>query len=176
MAKQVIVFWKICSKTTGLRGSTLSGPRMTTGSALVPLNSILVYKQTSLCYKDIRNGWHSWFHTVLFISSSLFLFTTTTACRNIPHSSLPLPLPSLLSAFILHRRNSLPFWTFYLSWKRGWKLLIPGNQMYSFWFGWWLKLGPLGLIPGDVSLSLPSLLASKYLGLTPPTLIHLVMN
>ena len=24
-------FWEICSKNTGLQGSTLSGPRMTTG-------------------------------------------------------------------------------------------------------------------------------------------------
>ena len=31
MAKQLIVFRKIWSKNTGLQGSNLSGPRMTTG-------------------------------------------------------------------------------------------------------------------------------------------------
>ena len=28
---KLLFFWKICSKNTGLQGSTLSGPRMTTG-------------------------------------------------------------------------------------------------------------------------------------------------
>ena len=28
---ELLFFWEICSKNTGLQGSTLSGPRMTTG-------------------------------------------------------------------------------------------------------------------------------------------------
>ena len=31
MAKQVIVFWELCSKNACLQGSTFSGPRMTMG-------------------------------------------------------------------------------------------------------------------------------------------------
>ena len=38
-------FWEICSKNTGLQGSTLSGPRMTTGFGPFELQPVAYYRK-----------------------------------------------------------------------------------------------------------------------------------
>ena len=38
-------FWEICSKNTGLQGSTLSGPRMTTGFGPFELQPVACYRK-----------------------------------------------------------------------------------------------------------------------------------